>query len=265
MTESAETRNKVVIGTPIDSGHAYVLDKFLENLKLIQQEYPASELVLATSEKDYALKLKGILRSAHVQGTVLVHTPQKPDYARHWIWDVTSGREAIRRYAASQTGADYLFFLDGDTLCQPDIIARLLKHIDGCDAVFNGCALRQGGTGLAGAGCLMLSRRAFEGVNFRCCEFPSGEVIFEDNMLEMDLFRLGARIKKGIYAPTDHYQDARSFQRVEAQPVGKIRTLVNHPFIRYVLIKASVALRYNFPWRLKLFLDRLRRGAKKGH
>jgi hypothetical protein len=263
LANGAEKTIKVIIGTPINREHAYVLDKFLDNQRQIQQAYPGCELVLATSEKDYAPKLKAMLNATQLRGTVLTHDLRKPDYARHWVWDVTSGREAIRRHAVSQTEADYLLFLDADMLFAPDVVAAMVKHIDGYDALFNGYALREHGIGLAGAGCLMMDRRVFERIHFRCFEFRNGEVIFEDNLLEMALFRLHARVRKGVYVATDHYQDAYSFKHLEPQPVGKIRELVNSQLIRYALIRSSIVLHRNIPWRLKVVLDRRGVGRKK--
>ena len=263
MITGAEKSIKVIIGTPVNREHAYILDKFLDNQKQIQQAYPGCELVMATSEKDYAPELEGMLRARQLRGKALTHTPMKPDYARHWVWDVASAREALRCYAVSQAHADYLLFLDADMLFEADVVSDMLAHISGCDALFSGYALREHGIGLAGAGCLMLRRRVFERVRFRCYEFPSGEVMFEDNLLELDLFRLHARVRKGIYIATDHYQDAGSFKRTRPQKVGKIRELANRPFIRYVLVKSSLALRYNIPWRLKIIMDRLDRINKR--
>jgi hypothetical protein len=253
---------KVAIGTPINREHAYILHKYLENQKQIQQVYGSCELVLATSEKDYAPQLEEMLHNAQLKGKTLVHDPITPDYARHWVWDVASGREAIRRHVVSQTEADYLLFLDADMLFETDVVTTMIKHIDGCDALFNGYALREHGLGLAGAGCLMLNREVLKRIRFRCCEFRNGEVIFEDNLLEMDLFRLHARVRKGIYVATDHYQDACSFKHMKPQSVGKKRELVNRPFIRYTLIKSSIALHYNIPWRLMIFLNKLNRTNK---
>jgi len=262
LANGAEKTIKVIIGTPINCEHAYVLDKFLDNQRQIQHAYPGCELVLATSEKDYAPKLNDMLDAVKLTGKVLAHGLIRPDYARHWVWDVTCGREAIRQYAVSQAEADYLLFLDADMLFAPDVVAAMVKHIDGYDALFNGYALREYGVGLAGAGCLMLNRRIFKRIRFRCCEFRSGEVIFEDNLLEMDLFCLHARVRRGFYVATDHYQDACSIKHTEPQPVGKTREMVNRPLIRYVLIKSSMMLHYNIPWRLKIALDRLNRGNK---
>jgi hypothetical protein len=248
---------KVVIGTPIDSAHAYILDKFLHNQGQIQQTYHDSELVLTTSEKDFALKLKGMLNNAKLRGTVLTHDLEKPSFARHWVWDVTSGREAIRQYAVSQKEVAYLLFMDGDMLFERDVIAVMLNNIGDCDALFNGYALRKYGIGLAGAGCLLLRRKVFTRIRFRCCEFENGEVIFEDNLLEMDLFELRARIRKGVYVATDHFQDAETFKHLEPRRIGKIQALTNCPFIRYALIRSSLALHCNIPWRLKTLLARL--------
>jgi hypothetical protein len=257
LINSAANQIKVVIGTPINREHAYILEKFLDNQKQVQQAYHDCELVLATSDTSFARELQGFLTNAQLHGNALTHVPEKPAYSRHWIWDVTSGREAIRQHAVANTGVDYLLYLDADMLFESDVVSQMLKHIEGYDVLFNGYALRGHGTGLSGARCLMLKRRVFDKIHFHCCEFKHGEVIFEDNLLEMDLFRLHAGVKKGFYVTTDHYQDAHSFKHMEPQPTGKIRALTNYPIIRYTLIKSSLVLHYNIPWRLRNFLNRL--------
>jgi len=47
----------VIVGTPICRRGAFIIDKFLANQKEIQQNYPSSELVLATEENDFVEEL----------------------------------------------------------------------------------------------------------------------------------------------------------------------------------------------------------------
>jgi hypothetical protein len=263
VSSRAEQMPKVIIGTPIYHKGAYILDKFLNNQRQIQKTYENCELVLTTSEKEYFPELKRIFDSARLKGDVLSHDVTMPDYCRHWVWDVASGREEIRRFAVSQADADYLLFLDADMLFEQDVVKTMLGKLTDFDAVFNGYVTREHGIGLAGAGCVILNRRVLERIRFRCCEFKNGEVIFEDNLLEMDLFRFRARVRKGIFVASDHYQDAEHFKHIEPQPVGKIRALANRPLVRYMLIKSSLALHYNIPWRLMLFINNLSRDRKQ--
>lgn len=248
---------KVVVGTPVNFERAYTLEKFLDNQAQIQKTYKHYELVLTTSDKQFVPKIRSMCDATQLKSKVLSHDILKPDYARHWVWDVTCGREAIRRYTVSQTDADYLCFLDADMIVGENIINAMIEHLGTCDVLFNGYALREGGLGLAGAGCLILTRKVFEKVAFRCLEFPGGEVIFEDNLLEMDLFSIHARIKKGFYVPSDHYQDAVNYKHTKVQLVGIFRKISNTSLIRYVLIRASVMLKRNIPWRMKITLNRL--------
>jgi len=127
----------------------------------------------------------------------------------------------------------------------------------GYDVVFSGTPLRGYGTGLAGAGCAMLTRSILERFKFRCYEFKNGEVMFEDNILEMDLFRLGSRVKKGFFLSLSHYISAAEVKHIAPQPVGILRKIVNCPFVRYWLIRASIIIQRNIPWKLKALLSRL--------
>lgn len=187
----------------------------------------------------------------------------KPEHARSRVWNVACGREAIRRYMLSQTKAKYMLCLDADMTYDPNIIGIMEREIQGYDVVFSGCPLRDFGTGLAGSGCTMLSRGILEKVEFRCCEFKNGEVMSEDNLLEMNLFRLGSRIKKGFFFSTSHYKNENEARHIDPRPVGVLRRIANSPLVRYGLIRASLMVKHNIPWKLKVLLNRFLRAVEK--
>lgn len=246
----------VVIGTPIHSDKAYIIDKFLSNQKQIQSSYPSSKLILATDEYDFASELESLVNLWKLRGFVMRYEVIKPNHAHSTIWNITCGREAIRKYMLSQTEAKYLLFLDADMVFDPSVVSTMQKEIQGYDVVFSGYPLQRYGIGLAGAGCLMLTRSVLEKVNFRCYEFENGEVIFEDNVLEIDLFRLGSRVKKGFFVTISHFNSANEVKQITPQPVGTFRKLSNCQLVRYGLIRASIICRHNVPWRLKVMLNR---------
>jgi hypothetical protein len=246
----------VVIGAPVYRQGAYVLDRFLRNQKQIQLSYPSSQLVFATDEYDYVKELEDLIHSWDLNGIVLTYDVVRPDYAQSSIWNIANGREAIRRYAMSHPEVQYLLFLDTDMTFEPSVIPLLQKEIQGFGAVFSGYPLRNYGIGLAGAGCVMLTRDAFEKIEFRCYEFKNGEVIFEDNVLEMDLFRTGRRIKKGFFLSIDHYLRADIVLHIARRPVGLVQKLTNCAFLRFLLIRISIMVGYNIPWKLKIFFNR---------
>jgi hypothetical protein len=247
----------VVIGTPIYRQGAYVLDKFLSNQKQIQQCYPSSQLVLATSEHDFVKELEGLISLWKLRGIILLYEVVKPTYARSNIWEIACGREAIRQYTLSQTKARYLLFLDADMTFEPSVIETMEKEIQGYDVVFSGYPLHRYGIGLAGAGCMMLTRSILEKIRFGCYEFKNGEVIFEDNVLEMDLFGLQGRVKKGFFLTITHYRSATEARVITPQPLGLLQKIANWAFARYWLIKMSIVLQHNIPWKLKTLLSRL--------
>jgi hypothetical protein len=247
----------VVIGTPVNRNGAYILDKFLDNQQQIQRNYPSSEIVFATDESDFAEELKALLKSWGLIGEVLLYETTKPQYARSRLWNIAYGREAIRKLVLSRADARYLLFLDADMTFDPSVVTIMESEIQNHDAVFSGYPLRRYGIGLAGCGCVMLTRSILEKLRFRCYEFKSGEVIFEDNLLEMDLFRSGGRIKKGFFIHITHYENSTEGKHIEPQRLGLWRKITNNNFIRYMLIKISIAARYNIPWHLKMLLSEL--------
>jgi len=247
----------VVIGTPIHREGAFVIDKFLSNQKQIQQSYPLSELILGTSEYPFINELESLVRFWNLKGTVLPYDIVKPEHARSNIWNIACGREAIREYTLSQTEAGYLLFLDADMIFESTVIEIMENEIQGYDVVFSGYPGQRYGLGLAGNGCVMLTRSILEKIKFRCYEFKNGQVIFEDNLLEMDLFQLRGRIKKGFFLTIHHYEEATKARHITPRPVGILRKITNFAFVRYVLIKASIMIQYNIPWKLKVLLSNL--------
>ncbi len=254
---------KVIIGTPIYRRGTYIIDKFLSNQKEIQQNYPSSELVLATCENDLIKELESLLSFCRLKGRVLLYETVKPDYARSRRWNIVCGRGAMRQYILSQTQARYLLFLDADMTFDPSVIEIMEREIRGYDVVFSGYPLRDYGTGLAGFGCLMLTRSILEKLEFRCYEFKNDEEISGDEVLEMDLFRLSSRIKKGFFLSLSHYKSENEATHITPQPVGALRRITNSPFVRYVLIRASIMIQYNIPWKLKVLLNKFPGTVKK--
>ena len=248
----------VVVGSPIYRQGAYIVDKFLANQREIQQEYPLSELALATNEDDFVEELERLLTFWEIRGKVIPYETVKPDYARSRVWNVACGREAIRQYTLLQTEARYLLSIDADMIYEPAIIKIMEKEVQGYDVVFSGCPIRGYGVGLAGAGCMMLTRSTLERIKFRCVEFKNGEVMTEDNLLEMDLFRLKSRITRGFFLHASHYKSEKEARHIAPQPVGMYQRLTTYAFVRYALFRASLMVKQNIPWKMKVLADRLR-------
>jgi hypothetical protein len=242
-----QSNPKIIIGTPVYRLGGYVLDQFLTNLKNIQQNYPDSELIFATCENDYVGDLKRQLQNYSIRGNVISYKVRKPNYSRSNIWNITCGREAIRQYFLRQTNASLLLFLDADIICDPLIISTLNKETERFDLVFSGCPLKDGRVGLAGAGCMTLKRDILERVPFRCLEFKNGQVITEDNLIEMDVFEKGGRIKKGIFVFLEHHISLKEKKIVHPQKVTLFRQLTTSTMFRYPGLKLSIFCRFNVP------------------
>jgi hypothetical protein len=250
----------VIVGAPIYRGGTFVIDKFLENQKEIQNNYPSSELVLATEQKDFIEELRGMLRRWDVRGTVILFEVVKPDYARAQNWHTTCGREAIRQYIVSETEASHLLFIDADMTCDPHIINILKKDIEGCDIVTSGYPGHQNAhqsmprehlqhydalTG--GTGCLLITRDALKRIVFRCIEFNNHRVIDESEVLEMDSYSAGLKLKQGYFLTIDHYSKDGNVGHIEPHPVSLLRKTTNSRLLRYILLKASVKCKCNIP------------------
>jgi hypothetical protein len=253
----------ILIGTLIYRQGSYVVNKYLDNQRAIQQKYPQSTLVLATAENDYCTELRRLIEQWGLRGQVLSYVVTRPEYARSSIWNITCGREAIRRYVLSQTRADGLLFLDADMTFDPDIISIMLRELKDYQVIFNGSPRKHFDIGLTGAGCLLIKRPTLEKIRFSCYEFRNGDIIQEDAVLEMDLFQLGIRLRKGFFVASDHYFNALEGRHMEPQKVGLIRQFINNSFIRYCLIKLSLIVHYNIPSRLLPLANKLRLSFNK--
>jgi hypothetical protein len=196
MMKIANDTLKVVVGTQTYRAGAFIIEKFLSNQKEIQQNYPSSEMVLATAEDDFIGELGRLFNLWGLRGKVILYQTVKPDYARSGVWNVACGREALRQYVLLKTQASYMLCVDADMTYNPHVIEIMEKEIQGYDFVHSGYPLRDFGIALIGTGCTMLTRNILEKLEFRCCEFKNGQVIPEDCLLEVDLFELRSKIKK---------------------------------------------------------------------
>jgi hypothetical protein len=255
---------KVVIGTPINRKSCYALEKFLENQKQIQQSYADCELIFSTSDISYVDELKNHLIQWDLRGRVLAHKEVKPDYAKTRAWDIASGRDTIRQYFLSQPEAEKLLFLDSDMTFDPQVVSILEKELENCGAVFSGYRDKNTMVCLLGAGCFMLSRKSLERIKFRCYEFKNGQLFYDDTMAEMDLFRHGFRIKKGMFLSIDHYISPSEALPFSPQKMGYHKITTNS-WLRFCLIRTGIAIHYNIPSKgqhilldLRNFFDKLR-------
>ena len=257
---------KIIVGTPVHRKGAYALEKFLANQQQIQQNYPDCGLVFSTDEYDYLEELKYYLYKWKLRGTVITHKIEKPGYAKSRLWNIASARESIRRYFLSQPEAEKLLFLDSDMTYDPAIISIMEREITNHDALFSGYRFKNNMIGLTGAGCLLLKKGALKKIRFRCYEFKNGQVINEDNVAEMDLFRQRCHIKKGFFVSIDHYASSNEAKHIGPQKVGLYRRLMTSAIIRFCLIRASIAIHYNIPskgqrilWGFMNVFDRFQR------
>jgi hypothetical protein len=249
---------KILIGTPVYQGGAFALDKFLINQKLIQQRTPYCELLLATCELGFVDELENLVKQYELRATVIPYEVIKPDYTKSRVWNIACGREAVRQYFLARPEFDGLLFLDADMTFDVSIIDIMERELSGYDVIFSGYRLRDSRIGLTGAGCLLMTRQILQKIKFRCYEFKNGTRITEDNVLEVDLFRQSARIKKGYFLAIDHYFNANEAKHIEPHKMGLWDQVTTHPLFRYCFIKAGILSHYNFSLNITLLMSKLR-------
>lgn len=247
----------VIVGTPIFRAGAFVIDKFLENQREIQNNYPSAELVLATEQKDYIEELKGMLKRWGVRGDVILFEVVKPDSARILQpWTLACGREAIRQYTLSKMQASHLLFIDSDMTCDPHIINIMLKELGNSDIVASGYPGRLCGIQTGGIGCTLFTRETLNNITFRCYEFSNHRVLADSDMLDMDTFDRRLKFKHGYLLAIDHYDRDGSSRHIEPHPVSLLRKVTNSRLLRYILLKVSMKCKHNLP--IALYELRLR-------
>ena len=103
----------------------------------------------------------------------------------------------------------------------------------------------------------MINRRTLEKLKFRCVEFKNGDSISVDDMVEMDSFQQGCRIKKGIFLCISHYKSVNEVEHVTPQLVGIYRRILTSAFVRYLFIKVSLITKRNIPKKLWIMRARV--------
>jgi hypothetical protein len=249
MTETSLSKLNVIVGTPLCRRTAFVLDRFLANQREIQQAYPGCALILATEEPYFVTELKEQIDRYNLRGEAIAFEVVKPDYARSPVWNVAWGREVMRQYALSR-GAEYLLCLDSDMTYDPSVISIMKEKIQGFDVVSSGYQLTHWGGWGFGTGCLLINRETLNKITFRCFEFKNGQVIYEDNSLDMDLFACRARVRRGIFVSVKHYEDREHYYAIEPRPMGWFRALTNSSLVRYMIVRMGIMFRYNIAYKL---------------
>ena len=72
---------------------------------------------------------------------------------------------------------------------------------------------------------------------------------------EKCLVCLHSQVSKGLFLTMNHFNNADNMKRITPEPVKVLRKLINHPLLRYGLIKTSIDLSYNIPWRLNIIIS----------
>ena len=233
---------KVLVGTTVVRKYAFVLDKFLENQKDIQNNFIGSELVIATDEINFLEELKNHFKKYNLKGDVIYYETQKPDYAKDRIWSITCGREAIRQFAVKNKFG-YLLSVDADMIFDSSIIQVLLGVSNGFDVVQSGYKGRSTENIGFGLSCTLLTKTVFEKIAFQCREFKNGQLICDGDIFEYDAFRKGAGIKKGVFVEIEHYVDAKIRRAIEPHKLTLVKRLILLPVIRYFMVGFSLCLK----------------------
>jgi len=96
----------------------------------------------------------------------------------------------------------------------------------------------------------MYTRNTLGRIRFKCLEFRNGEVL-PGVPCELDLIRLGGKVKKGFFLSLCHYRNENEARCVTPQPLGLLRSITTSRFVRYALIRASLLIKHDISGRLQ--------------
>ena len=256
------TEPDVIVGVPICRRTSFVLDKFLADQREIQTAYPRCRLVLATNEPDFVEELREQLRLHFLRGEVITYETVKPEHARTRVWNITCGREALRRHVLAKK-ARFFLSLDADMVFDASVVAIMRNRIAGFDAVFSGYKVPPCGAWAYANGCLLIRSEVLNNFAFTCYEFSGGEVIDESETVDWGLFRCHAKPNKGFFVSIRHYWKRESCYTVEPHPTGWFRILTNNPLFRFMLIQVSILVRHNIARTLQSWIRRIPRAREE--
>ncbi|HII05869.1 MAG TPA: glycosyltransferase family 2 protein [Methanotrichaceae archaeon] len=236
----------VVVGTTTVRKSSFALDHFLLNQYEIQSNYRGSELVIATDDPDFVDELESLIKKYNLFGCVIMYETEPHNHKSNYrLQSITCGRNAVREYVLN-SGESYLLFLDADMTYDPQIIDIMKKEIDGYDVVQSGYMVRSKSINALGfGGCSLIKRDILSKIRFRYYEFKNGQVIDEFNIFELDLFRRGARINKGVFLSINHYLGHGEVISINPRDLSLFQKVTTWSLLRYVLLQLSIISKYD--------------------
>ena len=233
---------KILVGTTTIRKYAFILDKFFENQKKIQDNFYYSELVIATDELKFLGYLKNYFEKYKLRGEVIYYETKKPDYAKDRSWSIVQGRETIRQFAI-KNNFDYLLSVDTDMIYDNSLIQILLNVNNGYNIIQSGYKLGLVDNIGFGLSCTLINQELLKRISLRCMEFKNGHVIEDGNMFEFDAFCNRGKIKKGVFLSVEHYLNTKEKLVINPQKLTLHKKIITSPMIRYLMVLLSLCLK----------------------
>lgn len=245
---------KVLIGTTIVRKSGYILDKFLQNQKEIQNNFADAELVIATDEADFVDDLKSQFKKHKLKGEILFYETEKPDYARDRNWSMAAGRDKCRQCAVDNN-FDFLLVVDTDMIYDNSLIQILIAVSNRYDIVQSGYRSKHNSR-IGFGGCNLIGKELLKKIKFCCAEFKNGYIVEEGNMFEYDSFRKGAKIRKGVFVEIEHYSSPTEKVFINSMKLSLRKRFIIQPVIRYLIIGLSLYFKRNISSMIQNIIER---------
>lgn len=119
---------KILIGTPIHQSKDYAMERWLQNVAKLQQEYPADLLLVDNSPNlEYVEKVAGYCRKYAIQNYKIDHLDIGDLQTRDE--KIARSREIIRQEILNQ-GYDAWFSWESDQIIPSNTLTRLVKIME---------------------------------------------------------------------------------------------------------------------------------------
>ena len=238
----------LVIGVPICEKKAYIWGKFIENMQQLMQRCPGSRLVFAVRDtpEDRIFAEKYRLND---NGKVIYYSPEIPPSKQEWLYNIAAARETLRKYSLDKK-ADYLFMADCDMTFEHDTLPKLIDQIRGNDIVMSAAGVRGFTTwSLRDSSPVLFKGSILKKFHYRCKWYAPKRFICENEMLDYDLFLVGAKIKKGAFITNSHYFDKDTRNELVAPfRIPLSRKIEYSNSFRFVIFNLGRLFHMSFSW-----------------
>ena len=246
--------SRIIIGVPICESKTYIWPLLRQNLYDLHAAYPGyCRVVFAVEMDDLTLNFWEKLTDC---GEVEIYKADNYLNGGQWLHNIVSSRNALRDYFLN-SNADYLYMADCDMVIEKDALRKMHAQISGYDMVNSAYRIRQTGAWGFGSSPALYTRDLMQRVHWRCKWWAEKRFLAEDELLDFDLFLLGAKVNRGAFITNTHYASAELGHTLTAgMEIPLFRQLANSLPVRFILVGLSRLIHYDIGLALHKIINK---------